>query len=638
MTRDEVQRVTNETFLRLSPQRRRQPYEPYTAAQLGVECRPQNRRSTMGTPEQRRIDRRLAAILAADIAGYSRLMGADEFGTARALREHREAIDPIVAHHGGRIVKTMGDGLLVEFPSIVAAVECAVVVQKLMAERNVDVPEDRRMLFRIGINLGDVLIEGEDILGDGVNIAARIESIAEPGGIYISEAAQQQVRDKLDVIFEDRGEQQLKNIARSVKVYRVQRVDVGARSAPAVPLPEKPSIAVLPFQNMSGDPAQDYFSDGITEDVITELSRFRSLFVVARNSSFSVRGKTVDVIEIGRRLGVRHVVEGSVRKADKRVRVTVQLLDAVSGNHLWGERYDRNLEDIFVVQDEITRSIVSTLPGRLEDADRDLAKRKQTWNITAYDLVLLGNERWRRLTRKDLAEALDHFRSAVALDPYYARAHANVAWTHICNAFLEAEDASSLDEALRHIQIALDIDDSDAWSHGVFGQLLFLLKRDDEAEIHFKRALAFNPNDADVAAVFANILVYWGRWREALTWIDTAKRLNPIPPNLYHWYHALALYSARQYGQAIGALREMRSLDRWSHGLLASCYAQIERLDEARSELDAFVGERESELKERGVAPQRSHLDLALSRADRYRNSSDREHFLEGLRKAGLTG
>ncbi|WP_027547781.1 adenylate/guanylate cyclase domain-containing protein [Bradyrhizobium sp. WSM2254] len=591
----------------------------------------------MVTPQQDRINRRLAAILAADIAGYSRLMGADELGTAMALREHREAIDPIMASHGGRIFKTMGDGLLVEFPSIVAAVECALAVQNLMAGRNVDVPEDRRMLFRIGINLGDVLIEGDDILGDGVNIAARLEGIAEPGSIYISDAAHQQVRDKLDVIFEDRGEHQLKNIARPAKVYRVQGAGAAASPLPTLSLPQNPSIAVLPFQNMSGDPAQDYFSDGIAEDIITELSRFRSLFVVARNSSFSLRGKT-DVNEVGRRLGVRYLVEGSVRKADKRVRVTVQLLDAASGNHLWGERYDRKLEDIFVVQDEITRAVVSTLPGRLENADRDLAKRKQTSNITAYDLVLLGNERWRRLTRKDLADALDHFRSAVALDPHYARAHANVAWTHVCNVFLEAADASSLDEALRHVEIALDIDDSDAWSHGVFGQLLFLLKRDDEAEIHFKRALGFNPNDADVPAVFGNVLVYWGRWREALTWIDTAKRLNPLPPNIYHWYHALALYSAREYEQAIRALREIRTLDRWSHGLLAACYGQIDRLDEARSELDAFIGERERELRERGEALPLSSLDLVLSRADRYRDPLDREHFLEGLRKAGLTG
>jgi len=585
-----------------------------------------------------RIARRLAAILAADVAGYSRLMGDDEAGTARALRAHRAAIDPLIANHGGRIVKTTGDGILLEFPSIVAAVECAIAVQKLMAQRNSNVPAARRMLFRIGINLGDVLIEGDDILGDGVNVAARLESIAEPGGIIISEAAYSQIRDKLDVKFDDIGEQTLKNISRPVRVYRF---DDGA--APAIPpqdlrLQERLSIAVLPFQNLSGDPAQDYFSDGITEDIITELSRFRSLFVVARNSSFSLRGRTADIGEIGRHLGVRYAVRGSVRKAGKRVRVTVELVDTASGNHLWGERYDRELEEIFAVQDELTRAVVGALPGQIEEAGRELAKRKHTSNMTAYDLVLLGNDRWRRLTRSDLAEALNFFRRAVALDPHYARAHANMAWTHVCGAFIEVADVASLGEALRCIETSLDIDDSDAWSHGVYAQLLFLLRRDDEAEIHFKRAIALNPNDVDVAAVFANILVYWGRWREALTWIDTAERFNPIPPNFYHWYHALALYSGREYEQAVKVLKQMRSPDRWSHCLLAACYAQTGRRDEARLELDVFISEREHELKERGETIPSNRLELTLSRANRYRNPSDREHFLDGLRKAGLTG
>jgi TolB-like protein/Tfp pilus assembly protein PilF len=585
-----------------------------------------------------RVARRLAAILAADVAGYSRLMGADEAGTARILRDHRAAIDPLVANHGGRIVKTTGDGILLEFPSIVAAVECAIAVQELMARRNADVPVDCRMLFRIGINLGDVLIEGDDILGDGVNVAARLESISEPGGIYISEAAYVQVRDKLDVMFDDMGEQRLKNILRPVRVYRFNDGGDSEILQPDLWVQERLSIAVLPFQNLSGDPAQDYFSDGITEDIITELSRFRSLFVIARNSSFSLRGKTADVSETGHHLGVRYVVQGSVRKAGQRVRVTVELVDTASGNHRWGERYDRQVEEIFAVQDELTRAVVAALPGRIEEAGRELAKRKHTSNMTAYDLVLLGNDRWRRLTRNDLAEALNFFRRAVALDPNYARAYANVAWTHVCSVFIEATDVASLDEALQHIETSLDIDDSDAWSHGVYAQLLFLFRRDDEAEINFKRALALNPNDADVAAVFANILIYWGRWREALTWIDTAKRLNPLPPNLYHWYHALALYSGREYEQAVKVLKQMRSPDRWSHCLLAACHAQTGRLDEARSDLELFISEREHELKERGEAPPRNRLELALSRADRYRIPSDREHFLEGLRKAGLTG
>jgi TolB-like protein/Tfp pilus assembly protein PilF len=413
--------------------------------------------------------------------------------------------------------------------------------------------------------------------------------------------------------------------------------EAGLPTSPAPAVSDKPSLAVLPLSNLSGDPAQDYFSDGITGDIIAELSRFRSLFVVARHSSFAYRGKTTEIKRVGRELGVRYVAEGSVRKIGNRVRVTVQLLDATSGYHLWTERYERELDDIFALQDEIVRAIVAALPGRLEDAGREIARRKPTSSITAYDLVLLGNERWRQLTVKEMAEAREYFRSAVVLDPQYARAHVNIAWTIVCDVFLESPATATLDEALREIETALDIDDGDAWSHGVFAQLLFLRNEDAKAEIHFSRALALNPNDADVAAVFANILVYWGRWREALIWIGTAKRLNPFPPNLYHWYHALALYSGRQYERAVKALMEARSLDRWSHGLLAACYAQMGRLDEAQSEADAFVSERRRELNANGEAAPAKSLDLARTRAERYRDPTDREHFLDGLRKAGLT-
>lgn len=589
------------------------------------------------------IRRRLAAILAADVVGYSRLIEADEEETHARLKSlQAELVGPRIEADGGRIVKTTGDGILIEFPSAVDAVRSALAIQLELAERNAPLPKHRRIIFRIGITVGDVIVEGDDIHGEGVNIAARLEGLCEPGEVYVSSTIHDQVVGKLPAGFDDLGMRTVKNMARPIHVYRARSPHDApgshAAAGGSLPIPDKPSIAVLPLSNISGDPAQDYFSDGVTEDIITELSRFRSLFVVAPHSSFSLRGRTVDVTEVGRRLGVRYAVEGSVRKAGKRVRVTIQLIDAANGNHLCAERWDCELDDIFVVQDEITRTIVSTLAGRLEDAGRDLAKRKQTSNFTAYDFVLLGNERWRRLTQNDLAEARGYFRSAVALDPQYARAHANIAWTAVCDVFLESADANSLDEALRHIETALDIDDSDAWSHGVYAQLLFLLRRDDEAEIHFKRALALNPNDADVAAVFANILVYWGRWREAVTSIDAAKRINPFPPNLYHWYHALALYSGREYEQAVKALKEMRALERWSHGLLAACYAQMGRLDEARFEVDAFVSERQRELKDRGEPLSRNRLDLALTRADRYRNPSDREHFLEGLRKAGLTG
>jgi TolB-like protein len=413
--------------------------------------------------------------------------------------------------------------------------------------------------------------------------------------------------------------------------------EAGMRASPPL-ASDKPSIAVLPFSNLSGDPAQDYFSDGITEDIITELSRFRSLLVVAHHSSFAYRGKTVDTKQAGRELDVRYVAEGSVRKIGNRLRVNIQLLDAASGYNLWTERYDRELEDIFALQDEIVGKIVSALPGRLEDAGRESARRKPTSSITAYDLVLLGNERWRQLTVEGMAEARAYFRRAVAVDPQYARAHVNIAWTLVCDVFLESPAVAPLDDALREIEAALDVDSSDAWSHAVFAQLLFLRKEDDKAEIHFDRALALNPNDADVAAVFANILVYWGRWREALTWIGAAKQLNPFPPNLYHWYHALALYSGHEYEQAVRALMEARSLDRWSHGLLAACYAQMGQLGEARSEAEVFVRERCREMNANGEVPPASTLDLARARAERYKNPVDREHFLDGLRKAGLTG
>lgn len=406
---------------------------------------------------------------------------------------------------------------------------------------------------------------------------------------------------------------------------------------PPAAISDRPSVAVLPFSNLSGDPAQDYFSDGITEDIITELSRFRSLLVMAHHSSFVYRARSSDLREIGHHLGVQYVVEGSARRIEKRVRVTVQLLDATSGFTLWTERYDREIEDIFAIQDEIVGKIVSALPVRLEDAGRGTARGKQTSNITAYDFVLLGNEKWRELTVRSMEEARNYFKRALGLDPAYARAHANTAWTIVCAAFLESPAAPSLDEARREIEIALDLDEYDAWSHSILAQLLFLQNRDQEAETHFERALALNPNDADVAAAFANVLVYWGHYQEALTWIQSAKRLNPFPPNIYHWYHALALYSARDYEQAIKVLRKPRSSDRWLHALLAASYAQTGRLTEANIEARMFVRERHLELSESGEATPLNTLELARIRANRYRNPIDRDHFLDGLRKAGLS-
>jgi adenylate cyclase len=368
--------------------------------------------------------RKLAAILAADVAGYSRLTGLDEEGTLERLRNlRRELINPAVSLHRGRVVKTTGDGILIEFLSVVDAVRCALDVQRGMDRQNADVPTEKRIEFRVGINVGDVVVEGEDLLGDSVNVAARLEGIAEPGGICISDTAYQQVRDKVDARFQDAGEQQLKNISRPVRVYRV-RPSEAASSRPALPLPDKPSIAVLPFKNMSGDPEQEYFADGIVEEIITALSRFRQLFVIARNSSFTYKGRAVDEKQVGRELGVRYVLEGSVRRSGDRVRVTGQLIDAVTGAHLWADRFDGALEDIFDLQDRVTTSVVGAIAPKLEQAEIDRAKRKPPENLDAYDYYLRGMASHYQSWSKDaINEALRLYYKAIELDPDFASAY-----------------------------------------------------------------------------------------------------------------------------------------------------------------------------------------------------------------------
>ena len=375
------------------------------------------------------MERRLAAIMATDVVGYSRLIRADEEGTIAALRALRaDLIDPKIAEHRGRIVKLMGDGMLVEFASVVDAVQAAVLTQQAVSVHNTDVPADKRIELRIGINLGDVVIDGDDIQGDGVNVAARLEAMAAPGGICVSGMVYEGVRDRVDVPFEDLGEQAVKNIERPVRVWRWIAGDGAAPAGPLgatepLPLPDKPSIAVLPFTNMSGDPEQEYFSDGITEDIITELSRFRSLFVIARNSSFTYKGHAVNVQKVGRELGVAYVVEGSVRKAGKRVRITAQLVEAATGNHIWAERYDRDLDDIFAVQDEVVETVVAILPGRIDDAGAERTRRRPTNDMAAYDYLLRASRHVYGYTRDDLIKARSYVEKAIELDPEIARAY-----------------------------------------------------------------------------------------------------------------------------------------------------------------------------------------------------------------------
>jgi adenylate cyclase len=373
--------------------------------------------------------RRLAAILAADIADYSRLMGADEMGTVEALREHRSAANPLIAQHGGRVVKTTGDGVLIEFGSVVGAVECAVALQRLAAERNAGTPAERRMEWRIGIHIGDVLIEGDDILGDGVNIAARLEGIAELGGICISEDAFRQVRGKVEVEFADMGEQTLKNIARPLRVYRVELAAGTLLQAvtppPPLPLPDKPPIAVLPFANMSGDPEQDYFADGMVEEIITGLSRIRWLLVISRNSCFTYKGRAVDVKVVGRELDVRYVLEGSLRKAGDRICVTAQLVEAETGRHVWAERYDRDLADIFAVQDEITEAVTIAIAPAIADAEQQRAIRKPPGSLDAWAAYQRGLRHFNNVTAEDNALAQKFFQQAV--DPSFAGGYKGLA-------------------------------------------------------------------------------------------------------------------------------------------------------------------------------------------------------------------
>ena len=492
------------------------------------------------------IERRLAAILSADVVGYSRLMAGDETGTLGRLKGLRgEIIDPIIAEHNGRIFKLMGDGALVEFASVVDAVECATAVQKAVAEHQADLPEALCITFRIGINLGDVIVEGDDIYGDGVNVAARIEALAPPGGICISRAARDQVRDKLDLALEDMGEIEVKNIPRAIRVFRVPVAPAAANGGersdaadPALAAPDKPSIAVLPFDNMSGDAEQEYFVDGLTEDIITELSRFRELFVISRNSAFVYKGKSTRVQEVAKELGVAYVVEGSVRKAGNRVRVTVQLIDAEADRHVWAERYDRDLEDIFAVQDEVTQAIVATLPGRVQAASHERAERKLPENMAAYEFALAGKTLHHRSNIEDNAKALGFLDRAIALDPKYAHAYAWRACT-LAQSFVHNwcdDREATWEQAIEELKTALALDDNDSDVHRILAAVNIAYDDHDKAMYHQERALSLNPNDDLVVVQQGEILTWMGRAEEGIEWIQKAMRLNPYHPERF-WNH-----------------------------------------------------------------------------------------------------
>ena len=465
-----------------------------------------------------RVERRLAAILASDVSGYSRLMGVDEEGTLAALKAHRKSgIDPKIAEHRGRIVKTTGDGLLAEFASAVDAVRCAVDVQRVMAERNTDIPEDRRLEFRIGINVGDIIIDEGDIFGDGVNIAARVEALAAPGGLCLSDNAYQQIKGKLVLDVADIGEHQLKNIAKAIRVYRVHLGDAATKHAPAFALPDKPSIAVLPFQNMSGDPEQEYFADGIVEEIITGLSRLKWFFVIARNSSFTYKGRAVDVREVGRELGVRYVLEGSVRKGGNRLRITVQLVDAATGNHLWADKYDGVLNDVFDLQDQITAGVVGAIEPNVRQAEIERATRKRPENLGAYDLYLRALPRAGAHSPADSVKALELIEAALKIDPGYGAAHALAAYCHYVQFTRGGRDPAQQAAAVHHAReaIATGTDDASALATAAF--VLALLGGNFDAALSaFDRALAINPNSAPALGRAAQVNVFVRNYDKAI--------------------------------------------------------------------------------------------------------------------------
>jgi len=581
--------------------------------------------------------RRLAAILAADVVGYSRLMGVDEEGTLVALKAiRRELSDPKVKEHRGRIVKTTGDGFLIEFASVVDAVRCAVEVQRAMAERNADVPRDRRIELRMGINLGDIIKDGRDIFGDGVNVAARLEALAEPGGICVSRVVRDQVRDKLAFSFEDMGEQQVKNIARPVRVHRVllgerassPQPGPAASTQPPLVLPDKPSIAVLPFQNMSGDPEQEYFADGMVEEIITALSRIRWLFVIARNSSFTYKGRTVEVKQVGRELGVRYVLEGSVRKAGGRVRITAQLIDALSDAHLWADRFDGSLEDVFELQDKIALNVAGVIEPALQAAEIRRSVARPTNDLTAYDLYLRAIAPLRSGERgKEIyLQGLDLVGKAIELDARYGTALAFAAFCHHILHFAGwtddggADRGAGIDLARRAIAVA----GNDPEVLGSAARVLGYFGEDLTAAIALMdRALELNPSFA-LGWQWSGWLRLWAGYPDiGIEHFETSMRLNPLQGRADPYLGiGMGHFFARRFEDAAATLLlSLQEGPSWAptYRFLASCYAHLGRLDEARE----------------AVARLRALTDEVVPSAAHWRNPEHRELFLSGLRLAG---
>jgi len=618
------------------------------------------------------VKRKLRAILSADVQGYSRLMGDDEVATVKTITEYRETLTSLVNQYTGRVVDSPGDNVLAVFGSVVDAVQCAVEIQNILKAKNEDLPENRRMIFRIGVNLGDVIQEGDRIYGDGVNIAARIESLADGGGICISGTAYDHIENKLALGYNFMGKHSVKNIAKPIRVYKVPMdpKDVGKKrdgkswkkmaiaaaivlilgtvsfavwnfylrppqiepasvEKMAFPLPDKPSIAVLPFVNMSGDPEQDYFSDGLTEEIISALSRVPKLFVIARNSTFTYKGKPVKIQQVSEELGVRYVLEGSVRKAGDRVRITTQLIDAITGHHLWSERYDRDLKDIFTLQDEITMKIITALQVELTEGESVRFMAKGTHNLKAYLNNLRALEHIRGQTKEDNISARRLAEEAIALDPEYANSYSLLAATHMQDVWFKTTKSpkQSLTRAIELAQKAIALDDSLAYSHGLLGWLYTMIRQHDKAIAECKRAVALDPSGAVSHSWLSMALRYAGRYEEAVQMSEKAIRLNPFPPVTYFRNLSMAYIGAGRYGEAIAAGKKAVTCqpdDFLSHAILSAAYSFAGREEEARSSAAEVLR----------IYP-KYHLKY-IAKILPYKNKGDLERFIGALRKAGL--
>jgi TolB-like protein/Tfp pilus assembly protein PilF len=579
------------------------------------------------------LERKLAAILYADVAGYSRLTGEDEEGTHRTLSAYLDAITALIERHTGTVMHFAGDAVLAEFASVLNALRCGVNIQRDLMARNEKRPEERKLQFRIGINLGDVIVDRDEIYGDGVNIAARLEGLAEPGGICISDVVRQSVEGKLNLTFEDLGEQSVKNIENPVRAYRVLLgFEVAPKSAPVkttlADMSSQPSIAVLPFDNMSGDPEQEYFSDGITEDLITDLSKIRELFVVARHATFTYKGKRVMPQQVARELGVGHVLEGSVRKAGTRLRITAQLIDAATGGHLWAERYDRNLTDIFVLQDEITEKIVTALEVKLTEGEQEQVPRRYTENLEAYDYFLRGRAYQVGATNEENARAREMFERAIELDPTFAGAYAQLSYSHFRDwRYQWSKDPQALEWAFEAAQKAVALDGSLPLAHTYLGWAHVWKRQHEQAIAEAERAIALDPNFAEGYARLGEIMNLAGRPEEGVNLLKKAMSLDPHYPPTYLFFLGYGYYAMGQYEEAIAALKRSlaRNPDHFSpHRTLAVIFSELGRKEEAQAEVAEMLRTSPSA----SLKGQRERMP--------FKDQAVLERYMEGLRKAGL--